>query len=162
MFQPTSNAWQSHQAPTNQSNQPAGKKNDIELLKERMKQLEAILSNSSPIIGFNSVANSGKQFILDKIFTIVSKKSLIHVEPRNSWILDSGSTDHITPITDFFTSYVPRSMNKKVQTADGRLLTISGIGTITLDPIGKLEHVLHVPQLFLSLLFVQKIRSIHP
>ena len=51
-------------------------------------------------------------------------------------------------------------MNRKVQTADETLLTISGIGTITLDPIGKLEHVLDVPQLFISLVFVQKIASL--
>ena len=49
---------------------------------------------------------------------------------------------------------------KKVQTADGTLLTVSGIGTITLKSIGTLEHVLHVPQLFTSLVSVQKIASL--
>ena len=53
-------------------------------------------------------------------------------------------------------------MDRKVQTADGTLLTVSGIGTITLNPIGKLEHVLHVPQLFISLVSVHKIASLEP
>ena len=50
--------------------------------------------------------------------------------------------------------------NKKVQTADGALLTIAGIGSINLDPIGKLEDVLHVPKLFINLLSLQKIASL--
>ena len=54
------------------------------------------------------------------------------------------------PMTNLFTSYVPCSMNRKVQIADGILLTVSGIGPVNLDPVGKLEHVLHVPQLFIS------------
>ena len=94
MYHPTGNIWQQHQASTNQPNQPARDKNEIDLLKEIMKQLKAIISNLSPIIGSTSVANSGKQFILNKIFKIVSKKSLVHVEPRNSWILDSRAKSY--------------------------------------------------------------------
>ena len=106
------------------------------------------------------MANSGKKFILDKSLSITSNKSLTPVELSNSWILDSGATDHMRRTHDLFSSYVPCAMNRKVQTADGTLLTISGIGTITLNPIGKLEHVLHVPQLFISLVYVQKIASL--
>ena len=49
-----------------------------------------------------------------------------------------------------------------VQTVDGTLLTVSRIGMITLGPIRKLENVLHVPQLFISLVFVHKIASLDP
>ena len=87
------------------------------------------------------MANSGKKFILDKKFSITSTKSLITpLELSNSWILDSGATDHMTPTHDLFSSYVPYAMNKKLQTTDGTLMTVSGIGTINLNPIGKLEH----------------------
>ena len=120
----------------------------------------AILANSSSIIGSTSVANSGKKFILDKFFSITSTKPLTPVEISNSWILDSGATDHMTPTHDLFSSYVPCTMDRKVQTAEGTLLTVSGIGTITLKSIGELEHVLHVPQLFISLVSVQKISSL--
>ena len=65
----------------------------------------------------------------------------------------------MTPMINLFTSYVPCSMNRKVQTAYGTLLTVSGIGTINLDPIGRLELVLHVPQLLISLALVQRIAS---
>ena len=65
----------------------------------------------------------------------------------------------MTSTTDLFTLYTPCPTNKNVQTADGTLLVVSGIGTLNLDPIGKLEHVLHVPQLFMSLVSVQKLAS---
>ena len=66
----------------------------------------------------------------------------------------------MTPTYDCFSSYIPCTKNRKVQTADGTLLTVSGIGTIKLKSIGTLEHVLHVPQLYISLIFVQKIASL--
>ena len=132
----------------------------MEALKARLKQLEDLLSSSSSIIGSISLANSGKDFILDKSFTIIDK--VPNLDPRKTWILDFGATDHMTPMMDFFTSYNPCPNNRKVQTADGTLLAVLGIGVISLEPIGKLEHVLHVPQLFISLISVQKVASLYP
>ena len=40
------------------------------------------------------MANSGKDVILDKIFSIIDK--VPHIDPRKTWILDSGATDHMT------------------------------------------------------------------
>ena len=140
--------------------QPSAEKNEMEALKARLKKLEDLLSTSSSIIGSTSVANSGKDFILDKIFTIID--NVPNIDPRKTWILDYGSTDHMTPMMDFFTSYNPCPNNRKVQTADGTLLTVLGIGVISLEPIGKLEHVLHVPKLFISLISVQKVASLYP
>ena len=61
MMQPTANTWQPHpnqntwqQHPTHQSNEPGGDKKDIVLLKEKVEQLVAILSNLSSIIGSTS------------------------------------------------------------------------------------------------------------
>ena len=132
----------------------------MEVLKARLKQLEDLLSSSSFIIRSTSVENSGKDVILDKIFTLIDK--VPNIDPRKTWILDSGATDHMTPMMDFFTSYNPCPNNRKVQTADGTLLTVLGIGVISLEPIGRLEHVLHVPQLFISLISVQKVASLYP
>ena len=68
----------------------------------------------------------------------------------------------MTPMMDFFTSYSPYPNNRKVQTDDGTLLTVLGIGVISLEPIRKLEHVLHVLQLFISPISVQKVASLYP
>ena len=106
------------------------------------------------------MAKSSKNFILSKMFSITTLQSAVNKDPRTAWILDSGATNHITPIADLFTSYTPYPKNKNVQTVDGTLLVVSGIGILNLDPIGKLEHVLHVPQLFVSLVLVQKLASV--
>ena len=46
--------------------------------------------------------------------------------------------------------------------ADRSLLMVAKIGTITLGPIGKLEHVLYVPKLFRRLVSIQQIASLIP
>ena len=168
-------SWQHHQIPPSTSTiniqhhqphlhhphpQPSAEKSEMEALKTRLKKVEDLLSSSSSIFGSTSVANSGKDFILSKIFTII--ENIPNIDPRKTGILDSGATDHITPMMDFFTSYSPCPNNRKVQIVDGTLLTILGIEVILLEPIGKLEHVLHIPQLFISAIFVQKLASLYP
>ena len=135
-------------------------KSEVDLLKEKIQELAALISKSTSVIGSTSVANSGKHFILSKIFSIITPQSTVHKDHHTAWILDSGATYHMTPIADLFTSYTPCPTNKNVQTADGTLLAVSGIGTLNLDPTGKLEHVLHVPQLFISLVSVQKLAKV--
>ena len=132
----------------------------MEALKARLKQLEDLLSSSSYIFRSTSVANSGKDFILNKIFTII--ENIPNINPRKTWILDSGATYHMTPMMDFFTSYSLCPNNRKVQIVDGTLLIVLGIVVISLEPIGKLEHVIHLSQLFISLISVQKVASIYP
>ena len=46
-------------------------KTEVDLLKEKIQQLEALISNSTSIIGYTSVANSGKNFISSKIFLLL-------------------------------------------------------------------------------------------
>ena len=77
-----------------------------------------------------------------------------------AWILDSGATDHMTPLSHIFTSYEPVALGKHVQTADGTLLPVIGIGAIPLQPIGLITHVLHVPKLFVSLVSIQRLAKL--
>ena len=106
--------------------------------------------------------NSGKHFILSKNISSITPQSTVHKFPRTAWILDSDATHHMTPIADLFTSYTPCPNSKNVHTSNCTLLVVFGIRTLNLDPIGKLEHALHVPQLFMSLVSVQKLASIQP
>ena len=98
------------------------------------------------------MANSGKTLTLTKILTIAFSQA--SVDPRISWILDSCATDHMTPIDSLFTSYIHCGSNRRVQIVDETCLVVAGIGTINLEPVGKLEHELHVPKLFISLVSV--------
>ena len=49
---------------------------------------------------------------------------------------------------------------KNVQTADGTLLPVVGVGTMKMQPIGTITNVLHVPNLFINLISVQKVASL--
>ena len=77
-----------------------------------------------------------------------------------TWILDSGATDHMTPLSHIFASYEPVAPGKHVQTTDGTLLPEIGIGAINLQPIGLITHMLHVPKLFVSLVSVQRLSKL--
>ena len=112
--------------------------------------------SSSSVVSSSSLANSGKVQILSVLISLTSNIQ----SHQYSWILDSGSTDHMTPKIDLFVSYEPCLVDKWVQTVDGTLLKIAGIGSVRLAQIGLLTNVLHVPKLFVSLISVQKIAKL--
>ena len=89
-----------------------------------------------------------------------SHLSLLTKDFTSAWILDSGATDHMTPLTEAFTSYEKIAPGKHVQTADGTLLQVIGIGNLNIQPIGNITNVLHVPKLFVRLIFVQRLAKI--
>ena len=107
------------------------------------------LASSRSAIGSTSLANSGKNSIL-LVLSSLSTSNLY----QNSWILDSGATDHMTPVVDQFLSYELCIIGQNVQTADGNLLKVAGIGGLHIELIGLLSTVLHVPKFFVSLMSV--------
>ena len=74
--------------------------------------------------------------------------------------MDSGATDHMTPIIYLFASYKPCTTVYNVQTANGTLLEVAGIGSVHIGPIGLVSTVLHVPKLFISPVSVQRIAKL--
>ena len=56
-----------------------------------------------------------------------------------------------------FTSYDPSIGSSKVRTASGNLLTVAGVGRVTLTPSLHLSRVLHVPRLAVHLLSLNKL-----
>ena len=120
-------------------------------MKELQKLTTIINGSATSIIGSTSVANSG-------IKTLISS---FHLNSQgHPWILDSGATDHMTLTNKFFKSYEPIAPGKHVQTADGTLLPVAGLGTMEIPPIGLITHVLHVPKLFVNLISVQKLAKL--
>ena len=95
------------------------------------------------------MANSGNNELLNNL-------SFFTNDLTNAWILDSGATDHMTPLS-IFESYETIAQGKHVQTADGTLLPVVDIGQMNIQPIGKITNVLHVPKLCVSLISVQRI-----
>ena len=137
------------------SQQEGASSNTAEALQGMMKELQKLTtiinSSATSIIGSTSVANSG-------IKTLISS---FHLNSQgHPWILDSGATDHMTLTNKFFKSYEPIAPGKHVQTADGTLLPVAGLGTMEIPPIGLITHVLHVPKLFVNLISVQKLAKL--
>ena len=75
----------------------------------------------------------------------------------NSWIIDSGATDHMTPTSHFFHSYTPCPSSRKIVVANGTLATVAGLGNIHITPTLILKDVLHVPKLSANLISIQKL-----
>ncbi|GAV83806.1 UBN2_3 domain-containing protein [Cephalotus follicularis] len=75
---------------------------------------------------------------------------------RNSWIIDSGATDHMTGISSKFMSFVPSPSSNHVTTADGSCSPISGCGTIQFSNF-SLPSVLLVPKLTNNLLSINSL-----
>ena len=121
------------------SSDPEG---EISLSREEMKQLSELLSSMS-------IAQTGKRYTLIRQFPKVP----------HYWILDTGATDHMTPDSDQFKSYIPIHSSRKVLTAGGSLLPVKGIGNIVLGRNCVLQRVLHVPGLKAHLVSLQKLIS---
>ena len=49
-------------------------------------------------------------------------------EFRNTWILDSGATNHMTHNPNQFKTYLPCPSNRKIVVADGIITTVASIG----------------------------------
>lgn len=76
---------------------------------------------------------------------------------EQSWIIDSGATDHMTNSSKYSHTYTPCSSSKKIVTADGSLSIVPGEGNIKINPNLILENVLHVLKLFTNLISIVKL-----
>ena len=75
----------------------------------------------------------------------------------NSWIIDSGATNHMTSKSQLFHTYTPSPSNKKIAVANGSLATVAGFGDIYITSTLILKNVLHVPKLLVNLVSIQKL-----
>ena len=126
---------------------------DFQRMMEELQSLKTMINSSSNVIGSTSMGNSGNN-------EFFSHLSLLTKDFTSAWILDSGATDHMTPLVESFSSYEKIAPGKHVQTADGTLLQVIGIGNMNIQPIGNITNVLHVPKLFVSLISVQRLAKI--
>jgi hypothetical protein len=81
------------------------------------------------------------------------------VSTQDSWLVDSGCTDHLSPYLNHFVSKEDQKRNHK--TANGELMPIYGLGTVILkhhnrkkDTTLMLTRVYHAPHISNHLLSV--------
>ena len=79
-------------------------------------------------------------------------------KPSNQYcILDSGATNHMTPLPTHFSTYSPCHSNKKISTVDGSLIIVASQGNVQISPTIMLQNVLHIPKLSTGLISIQKL-----
>jgi hypothetical protein len=76
---------------------------------------------------------------------------------ESSWIIDSGSTDHMTHESSNFSSYNTYPSKRCVKTANGSSSAMSGVSSLPLTSSMSLSTVLHVPHLSGKLLSISQI-----
>ncbi|KAK2433017.1 putative mitochondrial protein [Trifolium repens] len=134
---------------------------EIEKMKIFLSKLEKPAGSSSLAYsgkGSSSLAYSGKLLSLnyDK-FPISFGLNVSNTPSNRCWILDSGATDHMTPLARHFSTYSPCPSNKKIATADGTLITVAGQGDVQINHSMTLKNVLHIPKLAINLISIQKL-----
>jgi hypothetical protein len=109
-----------------------------DMLTQLMIQLAARLISTAPASATTIALIASDGHNLSSLLTTVVKligtvmKALV-AEPSvdMSWIVDFGASKHMTPHPIMFKTYKPMSGKDKVQTVDGSLCPIAGVGDIT-------------------------------
>jgi len=82
---------------------------------------------------------------------------LLSTQLQQSWIVDSGATDHITPHLHLFHSFSPMTKVCSITMPNGRQVAVKHVGTVMLHPNIILQGVLHVPDFHFNLLSASKL-----
>ncbi|XP_059639129.1 uncharacterized protein LOC132281447 [Cornus florida] len=147
------NCWKIHDKPANWKSSKPGDRNrravptanEAEtgpLSKEQMNHLLKLLKlNSSSGIPNVSLAQIGS--------ALNALSCCLNYTP---WIIDSGASDHMTSLSNLFSTYSPCFGLEKIRIADGSFSPIAGKGLIKLSENINLQSVLHIPKLAYNLL----------
>ena len=80
----------------------------------------------------------------------------LDLEHEDSWIIDSGATNHITGSLLVFNTLEPKSISNAIQTTLGHVLSMEGTGIVNLstDREKNMSNVFDVPSLTISLMSI--------
>nr|KYP57695.1 hypothetical protein KK1_003965 [Cajanus cajan] len=75
---------------------------------------------------------------------------------KESWVLDSGASHHITPLYALFDVH-SLSTSLRIIVPTWNTMMVDKIGTIRLSSNIKLHNVLHIPEFSCNLIFVHRL-----
>jgi hypothetical protein len=134
------------------------------MLTQLMIHLVASLTSTAPATATAIALIASDGHNLSSLLTTVVKPvgtamEALVVEPSvdMSWIIDSGASKNMNPHPIMFKTYKVMSDKDKVQTVDGSLCPIAGVGDITCTPELQLSSILHVPNFTNNLLSVNQL-----
>lgn len=88
--------------------------------------------------------------------TATKKKDNSDSEASNSWLIDSGCTNHMTNDQALFTE-IDKTLISKIKIGNGEFISVKGKGTVAIESLTGLKHitdVLYVPDIDKNLLSV--------
>lgn len=101
---------------------------------------------------------------MDTLTAVVDTNSYNEVA-NDRWCLDSGTSHHMTPITDIMTDIQPYEGKMTIMIGDGKILPITHTGTVSLiTPNGfdiKLKK-LYASPIYANLISIHKLTSDYP
>ena len=114
--------------------------------KAQLEALQKLLSQSHISSHANTAMNGNHPVAL-----FVNKRP-------NTWILDSGASDHMTGNANIFSDFQSYTADEhhSVKIADGTSSNVKGLGSIRLNKNLTLDSVLYVPKLNCNLLSISK------
>jgi hypothetical protein len=95
-----------------------------------------------------------------KLAAMASASNIQHTQSAESWLTDSGASDHITANANNLNPQVPYQGPEQVSVGNGQNLPIQNIGNSQLHTLShkfQLKNVLHVPRIASNLLSVHKL-----
>ena len=131
------------------SNFTETEQNDDQLSKEEMQLLRKILekqnkSQTTPNVNLVQSGNS-----------IVALNTVMTAD--DTWIVDSGATDHMTGNRGLFKTLRMCHENLRVKVANGVVTNVAGIGSVVITECLEIHNVLFVPDLTCNLISVSKL-----
>ncbi|CAL9013295.1 unnamed protein product [Prunus brigantina] len=136
-----------HTSSSDQNDQPTSQLSSAQM-EQIVQECARLLSDKGSKGASGSLATSSGNF---GCCLSASGKSF-----SDSWIIDTGATDHMTSKLDFFSRYSSPSKTC-VTTADGSPTPVVGEGSVFLSNSLSLSNVLHVPGLSNHLLSISQL-----
>lgn len=137
-----------------QSSGDSTTESDIVFSPQQLEQILKLIPGSSlqTLKGSNSECEEDFDFSFSGMVTcnLASTTS-------NTWIIDSGASDHITGTVELLTNVRPAGQHLTIKLPTGAMSTITQIGDITLSNGLLLSYVLVVPQFQHNLLSIHKL-----
>ncbi|GAU50539.1 hypothetical protein TSUD_409840 [Trifolium subterraneum] len=120
---------------------------------EDYQALMALLKNNKPAGEGSSQVNNVSKFIASSFTNDKQGNVPNHLD---TWIIDSGATDHVCASLSLFTEY--RKVNPiPVKLPNGSIVTTDIIGNIIITPTITLKHVLYMPHFSFNLISVSRV-----
>ncbi|XP_074364966.1 uncharacterized protein LOC141706032 [Apium graveolens] len=133
---------------------------------ERHKEISSVTSQTESLAFYADRRRFNPQYQGNKIYSTTTSGSNANWQSQRNdqnflsgqWIIDSGSTDHICPNIDQFTTYkVVTETDNTITIPDGKKIRVFHIGIVKLNDEIILKDVLHVPDFQFKLISVAKL-----